>query len=228
MFFIVHGDDSSASRQHASIIVGSRTPITLDGKNISFSQLVDHLQSTDLFGSEKIIVLENFLSKNKKKKEIIKSIQSTTLDIDIIFLEETKLPPTSLNLLKGAEVKAFLLPQFYFQLLDSFAPGNAQYLFGLYHQVLNTTAPELVFYSLIKRMRQLIILHRHELKDSKETAALQSWQIEKLKKQLAKWKKENLFLVYQILHETELKLKSGGLPIGLSKQLDIVILTHLR
>lgn len=228
MFYILHGDDISASRNYLTQLVGNKTPIILDGKSVHFSAIEESLVSSDLFGGEKIIILEFLLSKNKKKREITLKLAEMNPQVDIVFFEETKLSPTLLGLLKRAEVKAFLLPQFYFQLLDSFAPGNSQYIFGLYHQVLHTTAPELVFYSLMKRVRQLVILQMGDLKNSKDLAVLQGWQVEKLRKQLARWSQNGLIEMYKALQNTEIKLKSGGLPVGLSKELDILILTHLR
>lgn len=227
MIYILHGDDITASRQYISSLTTGKKIETLDGRNISISQLEESLQSS-LFGGEKTILIENFLSKNKKKKELIEPILRNSTIYDIVFWDDSKLTPTQLSLIKTAEIKLFSLPQFYFQFLDSFSPGNSQYVFGLYHQLLNTTSPELAFYSLLKRVRQLILIQMGEIKNSKEGSSLQNWQIDKLKKQLSKWSKGNLYNVYSQLQTIEIKMKSGSLPLGLSKQLDILILTHLR
>ncbi len=227
MIYVLHGDDSAASRSYVSTLIGKIKTITLDGRTISHSQIDEHLISKSLFGEEKIIVIENFFSKNKKKKEIFKLISEGDYKGDIVFWEDTKLTPATLNLLKGIDVKAFLLPQYYFQFLDSFTPESPQRVFALYHQLLQNMTSEQIFYSLVKRIRQLTILRMNETKNSKETNNIQDWQLSKLRAQAEKWNMRNLLKFFQTLQETEIKLKSGGLSTELSKHLDILILTQL-
>lgn len=227
MIYILHGDDVTSSRNYISELAGKKQSLILDGKNIPFTQIDEHLSSKSLFGDEKIVILENLLSKNKKKKEILKQIENLNSPFDIILWEDTKLTPATINLLKKAETKAFLLPQYYFQFLDSFAPGNPQKIYALYHQLLQTMTAEQIFYSLVKRLRQLLILQMGNVKESKETASMQDWQLSKLHNQLSKWRDTNLFNVFQNLQDAEIKVKSGGLPLGLSKHLDTLILSDL-
>lgn len=227
MIYVLHGDDSVTSRNYITTIAGKKQTLVLDGKAISFPDLAEQLNSQSLFGDEKVVVLEHFLSKNKKKKEILQLIIDGNLHADLIFWESTKLTPATLALVKQSDVKAFLLPQYYFQFLDAFAPGNPQKIYTLYHQLLETMTAEQIFYSLIKRVRQLLILQMGSIAESKETVSVQGWQLDKLRTQLSKWKKNSLPTMFESLQDTEIKTKSGGLPVGLSKHLDILILTQL-
>jgi len=228
MIHVLHGDDTIASRKYIKTLVGEKQSTFLDGRTVSYAVLEEHLSSTGLFGDEKAIILDNFLSKNKKKKEILKQLSQLNLTTTIIMWEATKLTKPQLDLIKGEDIKAFQLPDYYFQFLDSFMPGDPQRVYALYHNLLQTMTTERIFYSIIIRMRQLVILQLGDIKGSKDTAYLQAWQVDKLKRQLSRWSNDVLMDTFKQLHETEINIKSGGMPIDLSKYLDILILTRLR
>ena len=225
MIYLLHGDDISASRKFYSDLVAGYTLTVLDGKALRVKDLEEHLLSTSLFDEKKAIVVENLLSKNAKKKEFATFLNSQTPKALLVLWEDKKLPKTSLNLIKNATIKDFLLPQNYFQFLDSYAPGNGKRLFIMYHELLSTMSGELVFYSLIKRIRLLVVLSSEST--ISDLTKMAPWQVSRLKTQLRLWNRQELLQFYKKLQETEIKMKSGRLPVGLSKHLDILILTHL-
>jgi hypothetical protein len=109
--------------------------------------------------------------------------------------------------------------------LDTLSPNNKKQSFTLYHELLKTYAPEQVFYSLFKRVRQLVILSSGSKND--ELMKMAPWQVSNLKRQLQMWSHESLKSFYSSLKQTEIKQKTGGLPVSLAKHLDILILSKL-
>lgn len=225
MKYLLHGDDTTASRNYLSELSQGLLTVTLDGKTISKKTLEENLVSTSLFGDKRIVVIENLLSKNPKKKELAGFLAVTKTTEMIVLLEDKKLAKTSLSLVKDATAKEFSLPAFYFQFLDSLAPKQGKRVFSLYQSLLSSYAPEQLLFSLIKRVRQLVFLSAGTA--SQELSAMSSWQLSKLQEQLRAWDKNMLKKFYEELKNTEIKLKTGNLPTSLSKYLDILILSKL-
>ncbi len=225
MIYLLHGDDITSSRKYYSGLVEGLTQTIFDGKSLSLSDLEEKLVSNSLFEEKKAVVVENLLTKNAKKKDFVKFLSENPTQILLILWEDKKVQNTVFTPLKEATIKEFSLPQNYFQFLDSYAPGNGKQVFKIYHDLLITMNEELVFYSLLKRIRLLVVLS--EGSTISEISKMAPWQVGKLNNQLRLWKKEALITFYKTLQETEIKMKSGGLPVKLSKHLDILILTLL-
>lgn len=226
MNYLLHGDDVVASRNFLSGITSGYKVIYLDGKTLKIKDFEEKLLSNSLFDEKKAVVVENLLSKNIKKKDFVKFLNEFSGTTLVALWEEKKLTKPTSSSLKKVTIKEFLLPQSYFLFLDSFAPGNAQRIYSLYQSVMLTTSPEQVFYSLIKRLRLLLIIIQSP--NSKELMSMSPWQLNKIKQQSRLWSEEKLMNIYKELGNTEIKMKSGGLPLGLAKHLDILILTKLR
>ena len=224
MIYILHGDDTAASRNFMTEVT-SEFPVTiLEGKSLVFSQLEENVVSKGFFEEKKAIVIENLLSQNKKK-ELTKFLNEIKSDVLIVLWEGKKLTKTATNAIKKAEIREFSYPSYYFQFLDSIASGSGKRIFSLYHELLKTTSEELVFYSLLKRIRLLVVIASGGT--IAELSKMAPWQQSKLNQQLRQWKKDELNTFYRELQETEIKMKTGKLPVGLSKHLDILILSHL-
>lgn len=225
MKYLLHGDDLVNSRAYLTDLTQGHSVTSLDGKKLAVAELEEHVFSNSLFVEEKAIVVENLFSKNPKKKELVVFINSFNGQTLLILWEEKKLPKTTFSSLKDTTVKDFLFPSSYFQFLDSFSQGNGKRLFIMFEGLLKTMSEEQIFYSLIKRIRLLLILASNGKSD--ELLKMAPWQLSKLKNQLRQWNSPSLASFYQSLLDTEIKLKTGGLPIGLSKHLDTLMLTQL-
>ena len=224
MIYILHGDDTVASRNFMSGLVEEIPTTMLDGKSLMLSQLEENIVSKGFFEEKKAVVVENLLSQNKKKEitAFLNNLKSETL---VVLWEGKKLTKTATNAIKSANIHEFSFPSYYFQFLDSVTSGSGKRLFSLYHELLKTTSEELIFYSLLKRVRLLVILSSGGT--IAELAKMAPWQQSKLSQQLGRWNKKILHDFYRQLQETEIKMKTGKLPVGLSKHLDMLILTHL-
>lgn len=225
MFYLLHGDDTAYSRKKITELIGVLKTSHLDGAKLDTATLEVSLASESLFSEKEALMIEYFFSKNKKKKEIIDFLNKYSFQKTIIFWENKKIIKTSFQKLKNLEVLEFSLPQVYFDFLDNFTPQKVSNVYQMYHLLLLTTEPTQIFYSLIKRLRALLIIQSGGR--SLEIERLSPWQLSKLRNQVRFWPKEKLVNFYKKLQDTEIKLKSGGLPLGLSKHLDILILSDL-
>ena len=122
MKYVLHGDDAVASRNFMSTLVGETIPTMIEGKTVTLLEVQEQAVSNSLFGDEKIVIIENLLSKNPRKKEIAKFLDGLNSSDTIILWEDKKIPKTTTNMLKSFNVQDFLLPTYYFQFLDSLAP----------------------------------------------------------------------------------------------------------
>lgn len=226
MIHLIHGADIVASRKYVTDLIGEKPHVYLDGKTLSMVLLEEHLLSTGLFDDEKVVVIENFFSKNKKKKDYVLYFNNS-ISADVIFWEDDKVTKTAFAKIEKLIIKEFEMPQYYFTFLDNFVPGKNKYIYELYHKLLASSTPEIVYYSLLKRMRQLIAIHQNAITSYPDTAKLADWQLKKLVTQAKMWNGVKLETFYDKLATLEIKMKSGALPLGISKHLDILILSEI-
>lgn len=225
MKYVLHGDDAVASRNFMSTLVGETIPTMIEGKTVTLLEVQEQAVSNSLFGDEKIVIIENLLSKNPRKKEIAKFLDGLNSSDTIILWEDKKIPKTTTNMLKSFNVQDFLLPTYYFQFLDSLAPQYKKNVYTLYQKLLTTYAPEQLLFSLIKRIRLLVILNANG--SNEELSKMPPWMLAKIQKQARLWPSSSLNSFYTKLQDAEIKMKTGNLPVELSKHLDIIILSHL-
>lgn len=224
MFYLIHGDDSVNARLKATVLLGKSKITNVDGKNLILKTFEELTKSTSLFAETSSLLIENFFLKNKNKKEIVEFLNTSNTSKDIVFWEDGVVRKTAFASLKDLKVLEFSLPKNYFAFLDSLSPQNTKRSRQLFQELLASYAPEQLFYSLIKRTRQLIVLKEGSSHKVKETSKMASWQLDRLQSQAAKWPEGALQKFYTKLHNAEIKLKSGGLPMELSKHLDVLLL----
>lgn len=228
MIYILHGDDVSVSRKRATELLEEvSVTISLDGKSLSKKLLEDELVSQSLFLDTKGILVENFFLKNKQKKEISEYLNEANPQEVIVFWEGDTVRKNAIPSIKNIRIEEYKLPQNYFNFLDNLRPHNARQSHILYESLLTSYSAEQILYSLIKRIRSLLIVQSHEENLFKETKGYAPWQLKKMQSQAMAWKGENLNNFYKSLFQTEVKMKSGGLPTKLSLHLDILILSQL-
>ena len=115
----------------------------------------------------------------------------------------------------------------YYTFLDSYAPPPTR-SFELLHEVLKNFEAEQVLYGLIRRLRHLLVLKAANYPEFSEFKNMQSWQIERLKKQADIWREEDLKKVFVELLALDEKIKTSALTMNLAQHLDIILLSHLN
>lgn len=225
MITLIYGDDLEKIEKSIIDLTSGNQFERVDGSKVKIADLEEKLLGDSLFGDKNIFLIENIF-KNKSKKDLL-TIIINQAEVRIILVERVKLTKRDLGSFKFDSVVEHTLPQMYFKFLDDFYPGNSKILTLMYKQLLKTTTPEQIFYSLVKRIRTLIAVKTNTSNHS-EIIRLAPWQISRLKSQSRLWDENKLFSFYKKLFDLEVKMKSSQLPIALEEYLDTMIITELN
>lgn len=229
MIYILTGDDIVSSRNKLTELIGEeKNVVRIDGKKQSLAEIDMALESDSLFGDKRTVVIEYF-SKVKPSERLIELALKFEKDPNttVILWDEVDLSAKISSTLKSAKSFSFTFPKVYFAFLDGLSPTSKQSL-TLLHELIKSTNPELLFYSMIKRIRQLLLIKTNVYAESIEFKNMQSWQIGKLRKQADFWTLEQLKQQFLALAELDELLKTSGLTMPLEKHLDIIMLSDLN
>lgn len=227
MVTIIHGQDTSASREHLlSLMQDTKQFPIVEGTKLALTALVQSFEGGGLFSQEKKLLVENFFSDRKPGTEFDKIIEyavSSEHKGHVIFWERKELTRKQLSLVKNASVHIFQYPQVLFSFLDSITPGNGTNAIALFHQVLASKEVELVFFMLIRQVRMLLT---QDAKHSaiEEIARLAPWQKAKLTRQSELFGQAVLARMYEQLFAIERGTKTGTLPTPLVPAVDFFLL----
>lgn len=227
MITIIHGTDEVASR---NFYFGEKENLknfmSLDGNLLDFDTFFQNTQNLSMFDNDTTLLIENFLSKSKSNSPELKKIVdyvNQNKNLNVIFFESTELSKTLVLSFKNPQIKSFSTPKQIFTFLDNIKPNNSRYLIQLFHQLLNDSEVEIIFFMLIRQFRFLVSLQSNPQKNIDEFKRLAPWQISKFKRQLSFFDKERLLSLYNEIFEMELSYKTGKKPYSLEKSIDIFL-----
>ena len=229
MIYIIHGDDTLNSLQKykdlTRLVDGFQE---MDGKSILPSEIEMMYESNLLFETNEArsIVIKDFLKLSKESLAKLIEIANDTNHNTYIW-EGKKIDLRLIKKFKTPQIFEFSLPKFYFQFLDSIKPGNVNGSIGYLNSLSNQISDEQIFYSLIKRVRQLLMVKVGSQK-FEEMAKMSSWQLSKLDAQARAWDAQKLKNVYKKLFDLEIGLKTSMLPTDLIRHIDILLLNELQ
>lgn len=219
MITLLHGDYIEASRNELVRLkerASGKEIRELDGRTIEMSSLTQSLESTSMFGGETLVIIERLFGKlgrqTKKIESLGKIISEAASTIDVILWEDKEVGKTVVKYLgESVNIRLFTLPVYIFQLLDGLKPNNAEALLTLYEQMKFTDAPELIFSMLVKRVRQLLLVASGGQPDG-----LAPWQAARLTTQAKSFTMEKLLSMYEQLHVSEVRIKTGESPFTMT------------
>lgn len=228
MITIIHGGDTAASRkyfyqqkeQHPDIDV-------IDGEKVSLTDLNQLLEGGGLFVETKTIFIEQLFTRKKKKEEfasLASYLEKNSNTHNIYLWEGKELDRGALMVFKTAVPKPFKLPQTLFLFLDSLKPGNGAQLVKLFHQTIETTEPEMVFFMLIRQFRLLLAVSSQTDNPIEEVKRMAPWQQTKLQKQASLFSQKQLKTIYAELFAIEIGQKTGQLPNTILTSIDFLLL----
>lgn len=227
MITIIHGEDNAASRKFFHTFVEKEENAKLfDGTKITITDVVQIIDGSGLFGDTVTLYIEDFLSKRKTSKdvdEIISYLLAHEKETNIFFWESKDLTKKTLSLFPKATVKQFSLPKTLFAFLNALTPGNGSQLIKLFHQTVETSEPELVFFMLLRQFRLLLALSDTNLENIEEAARLAPWQRGNLEKQARSFSDEKLKELYHKLYQIDLGQKTGTLGMTLTQAIDFFL-----
>jgi len=224
MITIIHGNDLEKSREMLTNIKKQSQSMEirdLDGRRINQTELIQAVESSSLFKSTVMVVIENLFTglgrKTKQAEEYVKIINGVSPETEII-LWESKILTLSQTKLFSQNVKflEYKLPVIIFQFLDGLKPGKRSDCLKLYNQLLIDYAPEQLFFMISKRIRQLLIL-----KNNETIKGITSWQYGKLTSQAKLFTMEQLQHMLMTLRNIDWSIKSGKTPLLYDKHISL-------
>lgn len=222
MLYLIHGDQLESSRAKLSELK-SQPGIEireLNGKRLDITALTQALESSSLFGSTVMVVIERYLTNAKKREKYYAKNLAVLLEacttVDIILYEEKEIDKATVTKL-GSKAKVFLFktPVVLFQFLDSLAPNNAKHSLVLYHDVVGREPAEIVFSMICRRVRQLI-----QCRDNVVPDGLKDWQLARLTNQAGIFTMDKLVAMHANLLDVDIAIKSGSSPFTLGQHLE--------
>jgi hypothetical protein len=228
MLTIIHGEDTTSSRKYfIEQKEKHHNSPAFDGEKINLTDLAQIFDGGELFSDAKIVFIEQFFSKRKKSQErdgLVNSLQKYADKNDLFLWEGKELEKSILNSLKTANIKAFKLPQTLFLFIDGINPGNGKQLISLFHQTLQTTDAEMIFFMLVRQIRLLLALSNQSEESIDELKRLAPWQMGKIQSQAASFTSEQLTHLHNKLFQIEVAQKTGSLSSTLPSTIDFLLL----
>jgi hypothetical protein len=203
-------------------------------ENVTLTDLAQIFEGGGLFSDNKNIFIEQIITKKtrgisaaKKKSgefgQIVAYLEKNAAENTIFLWEGKELDRSALSLFKTALTRPFKLPQTLFLFLDSLKPGNGKALISLFHQTIETTETEMVFFMLVRQIRLLLALSEESNEAIDEIKRL-TWQKNKLQQQAKYFGKERLKDFYAKLFTIEVGQKTGTLSSPLISTIDFLLL----
>lgn len=229
MIIIIHGENTTQSRAKLNeLLDGVKWVKYFSGAKDSLETIIVALSVQELFIDTRTIVIEEasvLQTKrlNELKKNLLPLEKST--EINVFLWNSTSFTPKFLESFSTAKIYAFPLPKYFFQFLDSVMPGQGKPLHVLLFKLYPSFAAEQLLFSLIKRVRQLLMIESGA--HVEEIEKMSGWQKGKLSKQAQMWSEKKLIQLYQSLFDLEFRQKTGGLTMSLINHLDILLLTEV-
>lgn len=220
---ILHGENLVASRQFLTEKIKSfkGEVIRLEEDQLNLTQFKQALESASLFGQDRLVVLENIFSQrpSQKKEKILNYYKENQFE-NLIIWEKKTIDGRSLRAFAAAKIIRFKIPPAIFNFLDSLNPNNKKIALNYFHLCLKQDTPEMIFYMLANRIRDLIIAADLGIKGFPK---MPFWQKNKIISQAKKFKLKRLLVLYQQLLKIDISQKTGQASLPLASQLDLLL-----
>lgn len=231
MIHLFHGEQVDASRKELLQMRGQfagQDIVVLNGKTISPTDLIQATQSPSLFGTRRLVIVENLLSRrlsgktrSKEAQEFSNLITNLPGDCEIVFWEEKEAGKTSLSLFpQKTDIALFRPNRNLFKLVEALRPQRGLILLELLEQTLVVDSAELVFTLMVRQFHYLILIKAV----GKHVTDLAPWQIARLDGQAEWFTQAQLKKHYRELLDIDIKIKTGSSPFNLTDELKLFLM----
>ena len=230
MVIVLHGENTVGSRKVLTEKIKtfkerSEEIIRLDGRKVDLTEIKQNCEARSLFGSDRLIVIENFFSRTKssQKTEIENYFKNLNPETNIIFWEDKQLTPSQVKKLPDqTKVYLFKVEPIIFKFVDSLRPGNSRLMLTLLKRCRQVESPEMIFYMLCRQIRLLIMA-----KDAngKSLTGMPFWMKNKFINQSRYFSLEQLLEIHRQLLKIDYEQKTGRTIMPLSFHLDLLVAT---
>ena len=230
MLTILHGDNQITSRNRLITLIQEvkqrgQLVVTLVADKLESPQLEEALASQDLFGQEKLIVIEKLHSQptGKRKKALIQLLVDTSKSPSspaIILWEKRPLTKTMLKKFPNAQVEEFKVSKQLWKFLDTLGNRNMPLdkQLDLLEKSCQQEDPHFVYLMIARQVRLLI-----QAKEGYFSGA--PFMISKLKRQASSFSLEKLLRLHRQLFEIDKQLKTSANLLDLKSLLDLFLIS---
>ncbi|MEA2056795.1 MAG: hypothetical protein U9O78_03795 [Patescibacteria group bacterium] len=225
MITILHGENNIASRQKLVEIMNQAKKNgvvikRLEAEKLEPPILEEQLVKSDLFGNQRLVVIEKLhsLRRSKKKKVLIKMVSQS--QVDVCLWESRKLTKTMLKKISAQKVKLFKISGSIFDWLDSIGASNKEKQLKLLKQALIKNDEYMCFAMLARQIRLLI-----KAKDGGKVAG-PPFVVRKIKRQANQFSFRQLLRIHQQLFEIDKRTKTSTNILTLKQRLQWLILNQ--
>ncbi len=229
MLHVFHGNNVVASRKELHSWREkylTQEIVNLNGKTVTATDLVQATESTSLFGTERLVIVENIFSvqyvrKSKEVEKFVGFLKAIPGHIRVIFWEEKEISKSILSLMpKNTDIALFRPDRQIFTLVESLKPGNTQKMLELYRVCLSLDSPEMIFTMVVRQIR--ILLMSKDL--GKNLPDLSPWQISKVYSQAPLFTQAKLLYLYRNSLDIDIRMKTGSAAFDLTKELELFLI----
>ncbi len=213
--FIYHGDDNFQSRRELSEDLKKYPQIKhFESGEITAENLIQASGGLFSQGNTALVLEKFFTLRGKKLTQATEYIKKLNKSIDFFIWENKRLYPNMINKLPTKKVREFKLPNTIFKLLDSIGNTSHRQLLKYLESCFQTHPPELIFFLIQKRLRQMILA-----KIGSDQLPGANWQKQKLYKQVKNLSEKLIITWYIKTIDIEWKNKTGRLGRNLNQEL---------
>lgn len=220
---LLHGDHTVKSRDrlYKFITVAKKRGLEIIKTEEIDQSLVEILPSQNLFGTEKLVIVEDLNKVSNKDKDWIES-KRKILETNLVFYSNSLLSATAIKKLpKPDKIEEYKLPKEIWSFLDSFFPGNVRNSLKLFDSVVENEPEEFVFAVLAKQVRDM-----YWAKKDMNGMPYPAWRSRKLRTQANKFDEQKLLEIYSELADLDIKSKTS--KADMKDSLEYLIVTRLQ
>ncbi len=238
---IIHGENTIKSRARLTGVLQAARDAQLDlkrllGKELTLAVLEEAFAASSLFGTEKVIVIEELhsLPKSAKKDQLIQMVSAQVTELlsegsgtitgtsipKLVIWEKRQLTPTMLKKFGKAPAEEFKSSSVLFRWLDGFGTStDKSHQLQQLHQIYDQDGAEFLFAMLARQVRLLL--------SAKDDGQLKGapFIIAKLQKQAAAFSQDKLLQLHTQLLQIDQNQKTSSSRMTLQQQLDLLVLT---
>lgn len=223
--YILHGENHADSRDFLLSVVEQAKAKGLDivyvnGQTALVSELLTAARSQSLITLGQLLVIENFITLNKKAGDtLLKILETKDENTFVVFWEKKTIAPSLASSLgKSILVRHFKIPNSIFKFLDTLSPNNQEQALKLLQNTKKSTSAEFLLAMIARQLRLLIWT---KMEPATLTAA--AWQKKKLTEQAKKFDEKQLLDLHKKLLEIDRLEKRSELPENLYSSLELLV-----